>query len=127
MQSRVGAVARLVFVDLLGSIAWFPVWWYSTGILKVMASSRDALQYRARSYAFVIWIKNFFVPMYGQYDITGRFVSVFMRFVILVGRAIAYVVEALVYFFGIMLWAVAPILFFLLAITGFLHGFAARV
>src|SRR5689334_9819464 len=112
MQSRVGAVARLVFVDLLGSIAWFPVWWYSTGMLKVLHSSRDALQYRARSYAFAIWIKNFFVPMYGQYDITGRFVSVLMRFIVLVGRSIAYVVEALVYLLGIILWAVAPILFF---------------
>lgn len=127
MQSRVGAVARLVFVDLLGSIAWFPVWWYSTGMLKVITNSKDALQYRARSYAFVIWIKNFFVPMYGQYDITGRFVSVLMRFIVLVGRSIAFVVEALVYLLGIIVWAVAPIIFFLLAITGFLHGFAARV
>lgn len=127
MQSRVGAVARLVFVDLLGSIAWFPVWWYSTGMMKVLHSVRDTLNYRVRSYAFAIWIKNFFVPMYGQYDIAGRLVSVLMRFVVLVGRSIAIVVEALVYLLGIVAWAVAPIIFFLLAITGFLHGFAARV
>ncbi|MEO5927495.1 MAG: hypothetical protein ABIO72_02215 [Patescibacteria group bacterium] len=127
MQSRVGAVARLVFVDLLGSIAWFPVWWYSTGVLKVINSSLDTLKYRVRSYAFAIWIKNFFVPMYGQYDITGKLVSVFMRFVILIARSIAIVVEALVYALGIVAWVVAPIIFFLLAITGFLHGFAARV
>lgn len=127
MQSRVGAVARLVFVDLLGSIAWFPVWWYSVGLMKVVNSSREALSYRARSYAFAIWIKNFFVPMYGQYDIVGRLVSVLMRFVVLVGRSIAIVVEALVYGLGIVAWAAAPVMFFLLAITGFLHGFAARV
>src|SRR5438105_6032659 len=75
MKSRVGAVAHLLFVDLLGSIAWFPIWWYTKGLAAVSAKALAALRYRAQAYSFAIWIRNFFVPMYGQHDLTGRLVS----------------------------------------------------
>jgi hypothetical protein len=127
MSSRVGAVARLLFFDLAGSIVWFPVWWYTKGLLKVLLGVRAALEYRVRSYAFRIWIRNFFVPMYGQHDITGRLVSVVMRTVVILGRAIALFVEALVYALGIVLWAVAPVAFVVLALTSFTRGLSPRV
>lgn len=122
MHSRMGAVARFLIVDLFGSVAWFPVWWYTKGLGRVLLWVRRALQYRASSYAFRIWIKNLFVPMYGQHDWTGRLVSVFMRVVVLVGRSIAFVVEALVYGFGIIVWIAAPILFALLAAWNITSG-----
>lgn len=117
MNSRVGSVAHLLFVDLLGSIAWFPVWWYTKGLGNVIKKILAVLRYRAKAYAFAIWIKNFFVPMYGQYDIAGRLVSVFMRFVVLIGRAIAMFVEALVYLAGLVVYLLAPVVavLFLLA------------
>ena len=107
MHSRVSAIARLVFFDLLGSIAWFPVWWYTTGLSLAAEKAWKALRYRAQAYAFRIWLRNFFVPMYGQYDLAGRAVSVFMRFVVLIGRFIAIGVEALVYLAGLIVWAIA--------------------
>lgn len=124
MNPRVSAIARLLFVDLLGSVAWFPVWWYTTGLSLAAGKAWQALRYRSQAYAFRIWIRNFFVPMYGQYDLAGRLVSVFMRFVVLVGRGIALVAEALVYAAGLVLWGVAPpltIVFFLMnAFGGFI-------
>ncbi|MEN9558024.1 MAG: hypothetical protein RL141_393 [Candidatus Parcubacteria bacterium] len=76
------------------------------------------LRYRARAYALGIWIRNFFVPMYGQYDWAGRLVSVFMRFVVLVGRGIALGVEAAVYGAGLLLWIVVlPLMGCLIAIN----------
>jgi hypothetical protein len=110
MNAKGGAVARLVVIDLLGSVVWFPAWWYTTGLLRVISSARRAMAYRASSYGFRIWIKNFFVPMYGQADLTGKLVSIFMRFVVLVGRSIAFVVESIIYGAGILLWMLAPIL-----------------
>lgn len=104
MHSRVGAVTKLLFGDLLGSVAWFPVWWYTKGLSGVIQKVGAALRYRARAYAFAIWLKNLFVPMYGQRDLAGRAVSVFMRMVVLIGRGIAFVVEALVYGLGIVVW-----------------------
>lgn len=108
MNSRAGAIARLLVVDLLGSIVWFPVWWYTKGLSLVASKAAAAMKYRSQAYAFRIWMRNFFVPMYGQSDIWGRIISVFMRFVVLVGRSIALAVEALVYAVGIIAWLLAP-------------------
>lgn len=123
MKSRVGAVSHLLFIDLLGSVAWFPVWWYTKGLLMVANSAFNALRYRARAYSFVIWIKNFFVPMYGEYDWTGRLISVFMRFVVLIGRSIALVVEAMVYAAGLVVWVLAPAVALLLFLTNLFGSF----
>ncbi len=122
MKSRVGAVAHLLVVDLAGSIAWFPVWWYTKGLLKVINAAFAALRYRAQAYAFRVWIRNFFVPMYGQYDWTGRLVSIFMRTVVLIGRFIAIVVESFVYLFGIICWVLLPPVSLVLAIQGGVFG-----
>lgn len=108
MKSRAGSVAQLIVVDLLGSIVWYPVWWYTKGLQKVVRAVLHQLEYRSRSYAFAIWIRNFFVPMYGQYDWSGRLISVFMRFFVILGRCIAITVEALVYAAGILLWIIVP-------------------
>jgi hypothetical protein len=101
-------IAKLVAVDLLGSVVWFPFWWYTKGLSMVGAHALNALRYRAQSYAFVLWLKNFFTPMYGQHDWVGRLVSVFMRLVVFIGRLVAFVVEALIYGVGLILWMLAP-------------------
>ncbi len=113
MQSRVGAVARLILIDLIGSVVWFPVWWYSSGLLRVLRWMKRTLRFRVKEYDFAIWIRNFFVPMYGQHDLTGRLVSVFMRFVVLVGRLIALGVEILLDAAGLLAWIAAPALCFI--------------
>jgi hypothetical protein len=110
-------VARLIFIDLVGSLFWFPVWWYTTGLVKVVNAAQSAMSYRIKSYGLKIWIKNFFVPMYGQFDLTGRLVSVFMRTVVLIGRLVALAVEAVVYALGVVVWLAAPAAFLLLAIV----------
>ncbi|MBU0540559.1 hypothetical protein KKF59_02215 [Patescibacteria group bacterium] len=107
MSAHGALLARYVFLDYLGSILWFPVWWYTKGLMLMVEKTRRSLNYRIKSYSFAIWLKNFFVPMYGQYDITGRFVSVFMRFVILLARIVALASEALVYLLGLFAWIVA--------------------
>ncbi|HWQ99857.1 MAG TPA: hypothetical protein VN397_03365 [Candidatus Methylomirabilis sp.] len=125
MNSRVGAVAQLLFVDLLGSIVWFPVWWYTKGLSLVSSKAVTALKYRSQGYAFRIWIRNFFVPMYGQHDIWGRIISVFMRFVVLVGRSIAIAVEAFIYAIGVFLWLLTPPVALLLGLQSGALGFVS--
>ncbi|MDD2731379.1 MAG: hypothetical protein PHW33_04640 [Candidatus Portnoybacteria bacterium] len=122
MLQGTGALARLLFVDLIGSVAWFPIWWYTTGIKRMIQWCLDGLNYRVRQYAFAVWIKYFFVPMYGQYDWQGRLISVFMRTVVLIGRAIALVAEALAYVFLVFVWALLPPLAFILALQNIMSG-----
>lgn len=120
MRSAAGGMAKYLFVDLAGSVIRFPVWWYTSGASGVARWLVRELGYRWKSYNFVIWMRNFFVPMYGQYDWSGRLVSVFMRFVVLVGRIIALAIEAVVYVALFALWLAAPplsILFLLLNLT----------
>ena len=114
MSSRSGSIARYFLIDLFGSIIYFPAWWYTRGFFGVLRYFGQSLAYRWMSYNFPIWLKNFFVPMYGQYDWSGRLVSVFMRFFVLIGRLIALLVEALIYFTLTLLWLAAPPLFLLL-------------
>ena len=116
MPSRGTAIANVLVGDLLTSVVWFPVWWYSTGLRRVATFARNELRYRAEAYSFKIWIKSFFVPMYGQYDIAGRLISVFMRFVVLIGRGVAFVIEALFYLIGLFLWMLAPFMFAMFAV-----------
>ncbi len=122
MATRSNAVGKLIFIDLVGSVVWFPIWWYTKGLQKVVGSFVRAIQYRSQSYALRIWIKNFFVPMYGQYDWTGRLISVFMRMVVLIGRLIALAIEALIYAVGVAAWIVAPALFLIVGVLNLLHG-----
>ncbi len=122
MNVHLKPLGKFLLIDLLGSIAWFPVWWYTIGLKRQAIKAVKSLQYRYQAYGFRIWIRNFFVPMYGQYDIGGRAISILMRFVVLVGRSIALVVEALVLMLGVALWASAPALFLLFALTNLSKG-----
>lgn len=122
VASRTQAVAKLVFIDLVGSVAWFPVWWYTTGLQRVIESSVNAIRYRVRSYALRVWIRNFFVPMYGQYDWTGRLISLLMRFVVLVFRIFELAFESALYAAGIILYALAPPVFVALFVMSFIQG-----
>lgn len=110
MKSAGGYVAKFVVFDLLGSIVLFPIWWYTTGFADVFRWTVQSLRYRIKGYGFGIWMRNFFVPMYGQGDIAGRLISVAMRVVVLIGRAVAVVAEGLVYGLACLFWLAVPVL-----------------
>lgn len=122
MNSRVEMIAKLVAIDFLGSVVWFPIWWYTKGLSIVGLKILGVLRYRAQSYAFGLWLKNFFTPMYGQYDLAGRAVSVFMRAIVFAGRLAAFAVEALIYVLGLMVWLAAPAVLAALAVYSFFAG-----
>ncbi len=83
---------RYFFVDLLGGIVFFPVWWYTLGLARVGRMALRALDEERRSLAIGVWIKNLFVPMYNANDIAGRLISFFMRTVQIIGRTIVFAV-----------------------------------
>lgn len=112
----------MILFDLVGSVAWFPIWWYSRGLFGLIAWMKRELQYRVRAYAFAVWIKNFFVPMYGQHDWVGRIISIFMRFFVILGRLIALGIEIVLYGICIVLWAMAPIIAIAFFSMSFIRG-----
>lgn len=127
MNEGVGGLAGLVFVDLIGSIFWFPMWWYTKGLVKLVGWCVKALEYRKKQYAFGVWIRNFFVPMYGQWDWTGRIISMFMRTVVIIGRGIGLALEALIYVFLCVCWIILPPLAAVLLLQNLFSGTLARI
>lgn len=109
MISKAGAVARYVFLDLVGSVIHFPFWWYVTGFFGVLHWVGRSLSFHWRSYGIPLWVKNFFVPMYGQYDFAGRLTSVFMRFFVLLFRLMSFFILSGLYLLAIVAWLAAPL------------------
>lgn len=122
VTSHFKQIFKLLLIDFAGSFLYFPVWWYTVGLKRLAYRFARDLKYRVASYGLKIWIKNFFVPMYGQHDWTGRLVSLWMRFVVLVGRVVGLAAEGILYALGLLVYAAAPALLGLLFVTGFIQG-----
>lgn len=98
-----------VFKDVLLDIIGFPVWWYSRGLLLMFKWCADTLKGYARYMAISVWIKNIFVPMFGQNDWQSRLISIFMRSVQIVGRSIGLMVIAVGVTLALLLYIALPI------------------
>jgi hypothetical protein len=72
--------------EIVRDMLYFPFWWYSAGLLQTVKGLISFLNNRQKSLAFFVWLKNIFVPMYGQYDWQGRLISVFIRIVQIIFR-----------------------------------------
>lgn len=108
-----------VVIEAILDIFYFPVWWYSGGLVKAGRWCLGFLYGGVEMFAPGVWIKNVFVPMYGQYDWEGRIISFFMRVFQVIVRTVAMV---------IWLWVSMTIFFAyllipLFIINGFYNGF----
>ncbi len=87
--------AGQVFKDVVLDVLLFPVYWYTTGLVRMITWAGDNLMATFASLSLGVWLKNIFVPMYGQRDWQSRLISVFMRSVQIVFRSL-----------GLFLWSV---------------------
>ncbi len=127
MSSPSRAIASFFFADFFGSVLRFPLWWYTEGLASLVRWLARALQYRVRGYALSLWIRHFFVPMYGAYDWVGRLISMAMRAAVITARSLVVVIEVLVSFGLVLLWCFAPIVcvvFLIINISFGLHGWS---
>lgn len=66
-----------------------------------------------------LWLKNIFVPMYGQTDWQGRIMSFFMRFVNVVGRGIGLAIYSVVIILLFFLWLAFPLFLLSMILVSF--------
>jgi hypothetical protein len=78
---------KIIF-EIARDIIYFPLWWYSRGLFNLLLGVRDFLVDKQKSLALLVWIKNIFKPMYGQYDWQGFLISFFVRLVQIIFRSI---------------------------------------
>lgn len=119
-MNSVALTLKYVFVDLIGGIIRAPIWWY-TGGLKMMALwMANSIQGYAQSISLSVWVKNLFVPMYGQYDWQSRIISFIMRVFMIIGRMIALFAWLLVVLVvGVAYLILPPLAIFQLVFHGF--------
>lgn len=99
---------RLVLEFIL-DIIFFPLWWYTGGIAYAIGRAKNLLSAGNENLAPGMWLKNLFVPMFGQHDFQGRMVSVIMRFLNFVFRSIFLLLWTLVVFALLLIWVLAPL------------------
>lgn len=110
---------RLV-VQFFLDIVIFPFWWYTMGLFRVVRGLGRSIAETNQRLAPGLWFKNMFTPMYGQHDIEGRLMSVFMRIVNIIGRSIALIVWIGITGIGLLLWLLLPIALIALIVSVFL-------
>jgi hypothetical protein len=100
-----GKISAQIVLDFL----YFPLWWYSTGLLRLLKNLGLFLQERWMVIGAGVWLKNIFVPMYGQRDFTSRAISFFIRLFQIIFRFIAFIFFVLLSLFGLFVWIAFPI------------------
>lgn len=95
----------LLFLDVL----YFPLWWYSGGVVWAFSACVGLVKTGNRNLAPFLWLRYIFVPMYGQYDWQGRLVSFFVRLFNVIGRGIALLAWAFCVGCLFLLWLVFPV------------------
>lgn len=114
-----------IFYEVVGDVVRFPIWWYTAGVIHTIQSLVRWWQHSARTLAIAVWIKNLFVPMYGQYNIQGRIISVVVRGAQIVFRGMALLCMTLVLVAAFAVYIGLPLIAFAFSLfhaTGGIFG-----
>ncbi len=103
-----------IFVDAVLDVLLFPIWWYSKGLVRLSTYLLRAFQMANIKLAPGLWVRNIFVPMFGQADWQGRLMSVFMRLANVFFRGIAIMIYGLILIFFVIGWVLLPIIILML-------------
>lgn len=79
-------VLRLVLTELIGGIVALPAWWYTRGLAIMTAWFRRFVRDASERFSLGVWVKNLFVPMYGDTEWSGRLISFGVRFAMIFVR-----------------------------------------
>ncbi|OGF24010.1 hypothetical protein A3H09_04020 [Candidatus Falkowbacteria bacterium RIFCSPLOWO2_12_FULL_45_13] len=96
--------------ELIFDVLYFPLWWYSRGLVNIIVGVKDFLVNKQKSLALLVWIKNIFKPMYAQYDWQGMLISFFMRVIQIIFRSMTMLVWLVLSLAAIIFWTTLPAL-----------------
>jgi len=102
------ATVKSVIFATVADFLYTPIWWYTRGLWRQFQGVAGSILTRQRDLAIDVWFKNLLVPMYGQYDLTGRLISFFMRLVQIIGRVIVLLIWVGLLLVWLMVWVLIP-------------------
>ncbi len=100
---------KFIVIDILGDFVYWPVWWYTIGLKERLDFSAEQIKKTWIALGLGIWLKNTFVPMYGDRSFIGRLISFFMRIVILIWRLVWFLLWSLIVLVVFLAWVLGPI------------------
>jgi hypothetical protein len=118
-SSQSPLVLKYLLADLVREILFLPIWWYTLGLAGMAMWCACSVKEAAQTTGLTIWVKNLFVPMYGETSISGKLISFFMRLVMVIGRGIATFVWIII---AIFLFALYLLILPLSILGMFFHG-----
>jgi len=110
-----------IILQIIGEILYFPVWWYSVGLGRLILGLADFWHGREQGLGFLIWAENIFVPMYGQRDIASRIISFVMRLIQIIIRGAALLCWLAALLAVLAVWLVLPVAIFLALVWQVTH------
>lgn len=104
-------VFQRLLLEFFLDLVYFPVWWYTSGMIHAGQWCLKLLSNGNTRLGPGLWLKNIFVPMFGQWDWRGRLISFFMRLVNIIFRSIALLFWLLICTALFIAWLLIPIIF----------------
>jgi len=98
-----------ILIELIRDVLYFPVWWYGRGLLNLIIGVMHFLSDKQKALALLVWIKNIFRPMYGQYDFAGVLISFFVRLVQIILRSLFLLFWLILCLAVILFWVLFPL------------------
>jgi len=106
---------KLFTWDLFLSLGYWPIWWYSSGLVDFFKFVGRQLKQSFRNQALDILIRSWFKPMYAQYDWQGRLISFIFRTLMIAWRLAFFLVWAVVLIVLACVWiGVWPLALFMI-------------
>lgn len=99
-----------IFGQFIVDLIYFPFWWYGRGFIAVVRWAERYLEQRLKATGLLIWLKNIFVPMYGQHDWAGVLISFITRVVQIIVRTAVMLFWFLLILALALLWLIVPII-----------------
>jgi len=110
MQNSFVFYGLRILAELIRDVLYFPVWWYTRGLLNLLLSLINFLSDKQKSLALLVWAKNIFRPMYAQYDWQGMLISFFVRLVQIIFRSLLMLFWLVLCLAAAAGWLVLPVL-----------------
>jgi hypothetical protein len=110
MKSVIGQASKIIFLDIIGEILYFPLWWYSAGLKRIWLYVFDSIKRTSLNLAVPLMVKSMFKPMFGQADRQGRAISFFMRLVLLLSRLVVFIVLTILDLALLIFWLILPVI-----------------
>lgn len=101
---------KFLLLNVVFDVVRFPVWWYTGGVAWIARGIAESLEGLIQGLSLRILFKNLFVPMYGDYTKSGRFISFGVRLVQMVVYLCVTFVWILILGVGFFLWILFPLI-----------------